>query len=171
MSIISFFRKRFTEVFHYYSEQTPILFRQELEQILAKKSYGKNIAGRFISEDQFEVHRLWEIGTSSTFSNSMMYLYGEIIQTDKTIKGTHLIISVTSPGAPFAFVISSFAGLALWAFLTNNDQPLLGLLGGFILFIGAAIPPLQFGYYSKNRLRKNFAKACNLTLIPLPFHH
>jgi hypothetical protein len=71
-----------------------------------------------------------------------------------------VIISVTNPGAPFAFVPSVF-GL-VFAYAMADQEEYLQALGAILFVVGFPLVYLQIGYYLKNGLRKKFARALDL---------
>jgi len=162
MSYTNLFKKRFTEVFHYYSASPPSVFRQDLDELLYARERGiyprKNLTGIWLSENQFEITRKWEWGSSASKrrGRTMMYLYGELLPAGEK---THVIISLTNPSAPWSVIGPFFLGLLL---ISDKSEYLAGWLAGTAVIFGLPILFLEQGYRSKNRLRDAFVEALQL---------
>jgi len=93
--------------------------------------------------------------------NGKLTYFEEIIDAGEK---THIIISVTNPGAPFVLVPAGM-GLILAYVLINQGEYLEALGEGLLVGIGIPLILLQAGYYSKNRLRDLLVRALELRRV------
>ena len=156
-------KKYFVEVFHYCSDQPSEAFKRELSEYFDTQwqTNRANMAGRFVKEDEFELTRKLEVGSSNTAygGRTMMYVYGKI--TDQEGR-TAITLSVTNPKAPYAIGGPLVLGVFfLWrSVLVSN---IIEFFGGLFSIFGLPVILLRAGYDSKTRLKATFVNFFGLT--------